>query len=342
MVSVRRLSVTLLTASLLLSSTPASAKPTLRKRAALAARFLVTNQESDGSVPALSAIGSTADAVLSWVAVKRAPRAIERALDYLAVNEAEIDTLGEIAKVALAWLAGGRDMRDFAGRDLVSEIEGKQEIDGRYDATSSVFSHANAMMALQGAGGSATLPAAAQWLIDAQCDGGGWAFLEPATEAEDENCSLGPVDIDTANPDTTSLAIQANEALPVPLPYNHDPFAYFLAARDPIKRGWGYGDSTAITNANSTGMVLQAYGAADIPPPAGSMRSLVRLQGKLCGPSAGSFYYSWEDDDGDGTYERFGRDDLAATIAALPGLLLTPQLMSPTEVTKPAPKAPRC
>jgi hypothetical protein len=314
----------------------------VKKRASLASHFLVTKQQPDGSVPALSDIGSTAEAVIAWVAARRAPRSIDRALDFLAETEADVDSLGEVVKVALAWIAGGRDPRDFAGRDLVAEIETSQELDGRYDATSSVFSHATGMMALSAAGSSATLPAAAEWLIDAQCDNGGWQFLEPATEAEDENCALGPLDIDTANSDTTSLAIQAIESLPVPLPYPNDPFEYLLAERDEIKDGWGYDRAFPMTNANSTGMVLQAYGAAGVEPPPGAMAALKRLQGPMCGRAGGSFFYTWEDEDGDGTYARTGRDNVAATMAAVPGLLMMPSVMPDRTVTLSPPKPQPC
>jgi hypothetical protein len=338
----RRLTAAVLAGTVIIAFPSAAARPSVKRRTAVAAHFLVTKQEPDGSVPALSAIGSTGDAVLAWVAARRAPRAIDDALDFLAANEAEVDSLGEVAKVALAWIAGGRDPRDFANRDLVLEIETSQELDGRYDATSSVFSHAMAMLALVGAGGSATIPAAAEWLINAQCDNGGWQFLEPASGAEDENCALGPLDIDTANSDTTSLAIQAIESLPVPLPYENDPFAYLLAERDEIKGGWGYDRTFAITNANSTGMVLQAFGAADLEPPRGSQRALRRLQAPLCGSTGGSFYYSWEDEDGDGTYQRTGRDNAAATMAAIPGLLMMQSLMPDREVTSAPPEPKPC
>jgi hypothetical protein len=314
----------------------------MRDRASIAARFVVVHQHHDGSVPALSAIGSTADAVLAWVAARRAPRAIGKALDYLRTRSDDITSLGDIAKVALAWLAGGRDPRAFVGRDLVAEIEAKQEPDGRYDATSSVFSHAVAMMVLEGSGGSPTLEAAGRWLAGAQCTGGGWQFLEPAAPGEDANCSLGPADIDQANSDTTALAVQAMESLPSAVPYRHDPIAWLRGARDPVKGGWGYEPLISITNANSTGMVLQAFGAVGIRPPAGAVRALLDLEGKLCGRDAGSFFYSWEDPDGDGTYRRYGRADVAATIAAIPGLLASPWPAVGVRVEDPPPNRGAC
>lgn len=325
--------------------------PTVRGRARLAVHFIVTQQQPDGSFPALSSdpIGWTADAVVTMVMARRAPSAIERALDFLETNASDVDTVGEKAKVVLAEVAGGRDPRDFAGRDLVDEIESAQQLDGRYGAMTSVFSHALAMLALEAVGGSPTLAPAAPWLVEAQCDNGGWQFLGPPTPLEDEHCSLGYADLDEANVDTTSLAVQALEVLRVPVT-PRDPFAFLQSIRDPVKGGWPYDRPTSlhseftskVTNANSTAMALQAYAAAGRQPPEGALRALIQLQDRLCGAKGGAFYYSWEDEDGDGRYRRMWRYNLAATIAAVPGLLRKPLPQPSVAVTRPAPTPQPC
>ena len=333
----------LLLVGCLLVPSSVGAEPTSADRARIAARFLVSHQAEDGSFQALSAVGSTADAIFSLVAVRRAPRAIATAIAYLESDEAEIDTVGELAKVVLALVAAGEDPTSFGGRDLIAEIEAAQQLDGRYGAQTSVLGHAFGMLALEAAAAPATLPLAADWIVDAQCTGGGWQYLEPATPAEDDECSLGPLDVDRANTDTTAAAVQALAALPVPVPPRHDPFAFFEAAIDPAHGGWGYGFGIGTqTNSNSTAYVLQAYAAADRKPPGGTRRALARLQGRLCGSNAGGFFYTWGDEDGDGSDERVQPNDLAATIAAVPGLLLTPLPQPALEVGGPPPRGPAC
>jgi hypothetical protein len=89
-------------------------------------------------------------------------------------------------------------------------------------------------------------------------------------------------------------------------------------------------------------MVLQVYAAANLAPPAGAIAALVRLQRPLCGKNAGSFSYSWADADGDGTFERSGPNNLAATIAAIGGLLLAELPQAPAAVVRAAPRPDPC
>ena len=350
MVSAGRISVAalLLVATL---ATPALASPTYQRRAAMATRYIVTQQADDGSIPALDdPIPWTADAVVAMVSARRAPKAITKALGFLEASSEEIDSVGEIAKVVLALVAGGRDPHAFVGRDLIAELIATQGSDGRYGADTSVFSHAIAMLALQAAHEEASLDLAAAWLVGAQCGSGGWQVIGPPVAGEDDRCSFGYPDIDEANADTTSLAIQALEGMSDPVALAHDPFAFLDTLLDPNNGGWSYDRSdsfhsnftSSYSNANTTGMVLQAYAAADMTPPTGSRAALARLQRRLCGPRAGSFFYTWGDADGDGTFERSGRDNLASTIAAIGGLLLAKLPQPPLAVTRPAPKPDTC
>ena len=332
------------------SSSMAAAGPAKAKRIAMAARYLVSQQRDDGSIPGIGDPIWTADAIVALVAARRAPKSIARALHYLETNADEWDTVGERAKVTLALVAAGRDPEEFASRDLVDELEATQQSDGRYGADTSVFSHALTMLALEGAQASATLSDAGAWLVGAQCRNGGWQTIGPATPAEDDHCSFGYPDIDEANADTTSLAIQALSGLEVPVEPAHDPFAFLDTMWDEANGGWSYDRPDSLhsnftshaANANSTAMVLQAYAAADRALPPGALDALIGLQARLCGKSAGSFFYTWTDDDGDGTYERSSGDRLAATIAALPGLLRAPLPQPSQEVFRPAPRAVAC
>jgi hypothetical protein len=319
---------------------------------ALAARFIVSGQEPDGSFPALSsdATSWTADAVVALASAGRASKSAARGLDFLEANSADVDSVGTRAKVILARIAGGRDPRSFVGRDLVEEIESDQQSDGRYGADTSVFSHAIGMLALSGAGATSTLDAAAQWLADAQCENGGWQVTGPPIPIEDERCSFGYPDIDEANTDTTALAIQALRVAPTRITPAHDPFGFMETLRDEENGGWTYDRPESVHanftskygNANSNGMVLQAYAAAGVAPPEGSRHALVRLQDPLCGPDAGSFSYTWGDEDGDGVYLHSGPHNLAATIAALPGLLAAPLPQQAPTSWRPPPRSRDC
>lgn len=337
-------------ASLLVTITPAAAGPSRSERASMAARYLVSQQLDDGSIPGIGDPIWTADAVVALVAAGRAPKAIARALAYLEANADEWDTVGERAKVALAWVAVGKDPKAFAGRDLIAEIEATQQGDGRYGADTSVFSHALAMLALEGADATTTLTHAADWLVAAQCSNGGWQVIGPPTPAEDEHCSFGYPDIDEANADTTSLAVQALAGLETRVEPAHDPFAFLDTMWDETNGGWRYDRADSLhsnftshaSNANSTGMVLQAHAAATQPLPTGALRAVTKLQPRLCGKNAGAIFYTWIDEDGDGSFKRSKGDALAATIGALPGLLLTPLPQRPRAVFRPVPKAPPC
>jgi hypothetical protein len=317
----------------------------------MATHFIVSQQLEDGSIPALDdPIPWTADAVVAMVSVRRAPKAIARALDYLEASSDEIDSVGEIAKVVLAEVAGGRNPRDFVGRDLVAELVATQGSDGRYGVDTSVFSHAIAMLALEAADEEESLDASAGWLVSAQCGNGGWQVIGPPVPGEDEHCSLGYPDIDEADADTTSLAIQALRGLPHPVAPAIDPFTFLDTLIDPNNGGWSYDRSdsfhsnftSSYANANTTGMVLQAYAAANLTPPPGSIAALAKLQRKLCGPNAGSFFYTWADANGDGTFERSGQNNLASTIAAIGGLLMAELPQVPLDVTRGAPRPRPC
>jgi hypothetical protein len=187
------------------------------------------------------------------------------------------------------------------------------------------------MLALEAAQETGGISSAAGWLMGAQCENGGWQFSDPPIPGEDEHCSLGYPDIDEANTDTTALAVQALQGMESPPEPLRDPFLFIDTLRD-VNGGWSYDRPASLhsnftstsTNANSTAMVLQAYASAGLKPPAGSRFALASLQARGCEEGAGSFWYTWADDDGDGVYERSGPSNLAATIAAVPGLLLQP------------------
>lgn len=286
-------------------------------RAAAGAGYISLGQRKNGSIPAFSPIGSTADAVIAFVVARRGPTNIKRAMTYL-IGQAKagnIDNVGLQAKVTLAAVAAGRNPTNFGGHNLVAEITDTEQVDGRYGAFGSVFDQADAILALVGAGFQPT-NASVNWLADAQCGDGGWQYDGPQGGGEDSHClSIGDPfgDWFQADTNTSSLAVQALEAANGPNPAV-DPFAFFTAIRDADYGGWGYTWGYNQTDANSTALVIQAYAAGGVPLPDGAASALRALQYGRCG----AFAYGWTDASPNGV--RTG-PDLGATIGAVPGLL---------------------
>ncbi|HVM34953.1 MAG TPA: hypothetical protein VM784_06375 [Actinomycetota bacterium] len=330
-------------ALILAFAAPLEAGPTRKRRARTAVRYIVTQQKNNGSISAFSPVGSTADAVVSMVAARRAPRQIDRALAYLArqVNRGNVEGVGLISKVVMAAVAGGRNPRRFGGSNLVRALKRSETAEGRLGGGTPVFDHALGLLALIAAGSEPSANATS-WLVAAQCRDGGWQFDRPAAASEDDHCvdPADPNDFFASDTNTTGLAVQALEATQdAPTPAV-DPFAFFSAIRDDRFGGWGYSWGFETTDSNSTSMVLQAYAAAGRDVPSGAGRALVRLQYRLCGPSGGAFAFTWIEQE-DGTIVK---DDpnLGATIAAVMGLLREPLPLPPARVTKPAPARRSC
>jgi len=339
----RRL-VVCLVAGAVVATGVAHAGPTRTRRARVAVKYLVSQQKPNGSLPAFSAIGSTADAVVSMVAARRGAKAIDNAMGWLRkkVRNDKVESLGLRAKVALAAATAGRNPRSFGGTDLIAEIQDAELESGRFGEDTPVFDQALALLALQGAGASFTTKSV-QWLVDAQCGDGGWQFDEPPTASDDEHCDDGSgSDFFLSDTNTTSLVVQVlgyiEESPPPPAT---DPFEFFESIRDDdVKRGWGYSWGFETTDANSTALVLQAYAAQGLTPPQGARKAMTELQYGFCSKNKGAFAFTWTDEDGDGKYTRSG-PDVGATVGAIMGLTETPYWFGGRKASKSLPK-PKC
>jgi hypothetical protein len=307
-------------------------------RARMAVHWLSHQQNDDGSFPGFSTIGSTADAVVAFSAAERSPDDIAEALDFLRTNEADVDSIGEIAKVVMALEAGGANPRDFAGRDLVQEILDSRQPTGRFGATTEVLNHALAMIALKAAGVERT-EAEVDWLLSAQCDDGGWQFDEPPGLRDNSHCQSPDGDFFVSETDATAYAVIAlagekrwSRTAP------KSPFRFFKVRRDRVKKGWGYDLTYPITSSNSTALVIEAYRTHDKSLPDGATKALIKLQYRLCGERAGAFAFSYENVDG--KWQRQD-PDVGATIGSILGLVPRPY-DAPPEITKPPPEPESC
>jgi hypothetical protein len=322
---------------------PAGASATTRvHRARNALRFIAANQLSDGSVPAFSTIGSTADAVLAMAAARRGPRREDRALHYLRSHIGNATSIGLKAKVVLAAVAGGRRPRSFGGVNLVKDLKTSQRRNGHLGRGKSVIDQALGMLALVSARVQPPRPVA-RWLTRAQCPDGGWQYDAPYNPSTDNrHChDRSATDFSRSDTNTTSYAIQALDAMAAPAAPRHNAFFYFRSVRDPIKHGWGYDRKTRLTDANSTALVIQAYVAAGRLLPSHAMRALKRLQYvRLCGRNFPfAFSFTWKKTTS-GSYRRTGAD-VGATLGGILGLLKQPLPVPSTGITKHIPRITR-
>lgn len=295
----------------------AGAALTPQQRADRASGYVAVHQSDNGSFPAFSPIGSTADAVMAFVAAGVGETPVHDAIGYLRRQTARgsVDTIGLKAKVALAVEAGGLNAANFGGHSLLGEITETQRPTGRF-GNASVLDQALATLAIAAATGEYDADAVT-WLVRAQCPDGGWQFDRPHASTEGRHCrdTSDPNDFFLSDTNTTAYVLMAVE--PSGRGYDHNPFAFLTTIRDaaaaPSGGGWGYTWGFTTTDANSTALVIQAYAAAGRPLPDGSLAALRRLQYRC-----GAFAFSWT-----GNGRRTG-PDVGASIGAIPGILRKP------------------
>jgi hypothetical protein len=274
--------------------------------------YLAAQQRPNGSIPAFSPIGSTADAVLAFVAAGVGEEQLNDALGFLRrrVAHGKANGVGITAKIVAAVVAGSDDPRAFGGVDLVQMLVDTIGPRGRFD-DASVFDDALAVIALETAG--VPVPdESIQWLVDAQCADGGWQYSNPASAKDDEHClsTVRPTkDFFQSDTNTTSYVIQAIDAMGGSA-FTVDPFVFLEAIRDTRRHGWGYTWGFQTTDANSTALVIQAYAAAGITAPTGALSALRKLQDPTCG----GWSFTW-----DGAHRT--DPDPGSTIGAVLGLL---------------------
>ncbi len=305
-----------------------------RQRARRAIGFLAHMQLANGSMPGFSPIGSTADTILAVRAADVGADVEQAAFRYLRRQTAKgnVDTTGLKAKVVLALATKGRNAHDFGGHDLVGEITETRRLNGRY-GNATILDQALAILAVYASTTTPDVPAAT-WLRNAECPDGGWQFDRPHRPSEGRHCGdpSNPKDFFRSDTNTTAYAVMAL-SLPGAGWAGH-PFSFFTHIRDDSRGGWGYTWGFRDTDANSTALVVQAYAAASVSLPHGSLAALRRLQYRRCG----AFAFSWTDS-GSRTPPNAG-----ATVGAVPGLLRIPLpiVQTPPHAIGLAPATARC
>lgn len=217
--------------------------------------YLDSVQNADGGFPTgyapESDLSTTADVIVAFVAAGEDPNAVlspDMANPYYFLGQqVEADTVtaaGQIAKIATAVVAGGKDVTAFGGHNLVDDLLALQDESGVFGT--GAFEHCLSLIALENAG--VELPeGAVEVAVSAQAEEGGWGFA--ADQAPDTN--------------TTALCVQA-----LALTGQADAVDAALAYFESIQNedgGWPYqnpSDYGTDSDANSTALVIQALLAA--------------------------------------------------------------------------------
>lgn len=142
--------------------------------------WLVSVQNNDGGFGASpdddSGTATTCWAMLGLEAAGRNPLDVSRGghtpVDFLRANAADIKSPGDLARTILALEGAGVDPREFAGRNLVSELIDRRRSNGSWEGWPG--STAFAVIALRSAGATGGLQKSLDWLRKVQNDDGGW------------------------------------------------------------------------------------------------------------------------------------------------------------------------
>lgn len=270
--------------------------------------------------------GLTADVVVALAGAEVAAGHIEAAIDWLEGNAESYTAPGDdvyagpTAKLILVLLSDGRDTI-VDDRDLVAQLEDREQDNGRYSDESAFGDFSNtisqslAVLALEQAEGTSPSPEAVSYLADQACADGGFPQelqdgdvpdnTQEATDVEgsveDDEC--------TSQVDATGFAVEALAA--VGETGAVDDASQWLT--DVQQEDGGFVGTEGTANANSTGLAALALHVAGLPDEATAAREFILgLQDDCDGAEPGSIRY----DDAD--TEQVDRS--RATAQALPGL----------------------
>jgi len=259
---------------------------------------------SDGFSPD-SSLSATTEVVIALAAGGQDAGMVRSAagaspLDYLyqQVSDGQVEGVGTTAKVVLALVAAGIDPAEFAGQDLVGQLEAAFDTDsGAYGG--SIFDQALVVLALANAG--QTVPdGAVDYFLAHQTPDGAWNFLGDTVEQ-------------TGDTNTTALVVQALVA--AGRDEGTEQALAYLTSIQNEDGGWPYqnpSDFGTETDANSTALVLEAIYALG--------QAAEDWQIGDADPS--SALLSLQNDSGSFSYQAsFPGDNALATIQAIPPLM---------------------
>jgi hypothetical protein len=252
--------------------------------------------------------GATTDAVIALYAAQQgdpaAAASLDAALAYLERDENgaiyAATGPGQVAKLVMAAVAGGRDPRDFAGMDLIATMTAPlatpvpDGIGGIYG--DDLYDHALVLIALTAAG-EAIPDAALEPVRAAESEDGGWAF--------DGSTAPG-----AADSNTTALVIQALVASGQGDEPMVDRALAFLSTLLAPDGGFAYGPADPlVADANSTALVLQALIAAGEDPASQKWGNAPLALARFQTPSGGLRYMAADEE-----------PNLLATVQAIPAM----------------------
>jgi energy-coupling factor transport system substrate-specific component len=176
----------LLAVVLALLPAPASASEVSR-----AGNWLVSAQNGDGGFGASpddeSGTETTCWAMLGLAASGHNPLDVARngrnPVQFLRARNEEISSPGDLARTILALQASGIDPRQFAGRNLVSELVDRRRDNGSWEGWPG--STAFAVVALREVGTTGGLKKSLEWLQKVQNDDGGWGDVPGSPSTAD-------------------------------------------------------------------------------------------------------------------------------------------------------------
>ncbi|QKE85330.1 prenyltransferase/squalene oxidase repeat-containing protein [Arthrobacter sp. NEB 688] len=206
--------------------------------------------------------GVTADAVLALdaagtgqdEAALATQTLAEHFVDYTGFGDPTEVGAGSVAKLLNVAVAQQVDPTAFGGVDLVATLQGLEQDNGRftditkYTQSANTFGQSFALIGLSRAGEPVTAQSV-QYLLDQQCANGAFKLYE-----SDEGCT----DVADADPDATSMAVQALLAVGGHASAANAGLDY-LASRQDASGAVGGGGPTSGVNANSTGLAGQAF-----------------------------------------------------------------------------------
>ncbi|MDQ1457716.1 MAG: hypothetical protein QOH28_3336 [Actinomycetota bacterium] len=267
---------------------PPSSDPTIDARDAAA--WLASQVNASGFIPqaanpANPNLSVSAQAVPALAAAGVGGTKVAALLGYLGTHVDEFvagsgtDDPGALAYLVLAAVAGGDDPTSFgpAHADLVTRLVAGQQPDGLFGSGDPTFDGAFrqglALLALHAAG--VANASGVTWLEGQQCADGSWTAFRADTTvpcpAVDPNTFAGP---DT---NSTALAVLGLHAQGATAPASAG-----VSALDAVRNGgggWGYlARNDQPTDANSTGLVLEALRTVNGVADAQGINALLALQ----------------------------------------------------------------